>query len=157
MGCIKSKLLQNQRLTKEDLKFLKTHTSYEEQTIKEWFNEFKQECPDGQLTPVHFVNLYRKFFNCNRSYAKQFGEQVFRTFDTDKDGYVDFKVFLLAVDVTSGTAQRDPQEEELKWAFRMEQTDENIPHWYWRHLATWMKWRKSSCKICDKLDRVAAK
>ena len=39
---------------------------------------------------------------------------IFRTFDTDKNGYIDFKEFLLAIDITSaGTA-----EEKLKWAFR---------------------------------------
>ena len=38
----------------------------------------------------------------------------FRTFDTDKNGFIDFKEFLLAVDVTSGTSP----EKKLSWAFR---------------------------------------
>ena len=37
-----------------------------------------------------------------------------RTFDTDKNGFIDFKEFLLAVDVTSGTSP----EKKLSWAFR---------------------------------------
>ena len=39
---------------------------------------------------------------------------IYRTFDTDGNGYIDFKEFLLAIDITSsGTA-----EEKLGWAFR---------------------------------------
>lgn len=37
MGCLGSK----DRLTKEDMEFLKTHTRYDEVTIKEWYKGFK--------------------------------------------------------------------------------------------------------------------
>ena len=113
MGCIKSK----QGLTQEDLEFLKAHTRYDENTIKEWYKGFKQDCPNGRLTPVKFVDMYKMFFPSGN--AEQFCDHVFRTFDTDKNGYIDFKEFLLAIDVTSaGTA-----EEKLKWAFRQDDDD----------------------------------
>lgn len=37
MGCLGSK----DKLTKEDMDFLKSHTRYDEQTIKEWYKGFK--------------------------------------------------------------------------------------------------------------------
>lgn len=37
MGCLGSK----DRLTKEDMEFLKSHTRYDEVTIKEWYKGFK--------------------------------------------------------------------------------------------------------------------
>jgi hypothetical protein len=47
MGCFGSK----DRLSKEDLDFLKTHTRYDETTIKEWYKGFKV---DTQLLNQHF-------------------------------------------------------------------------------------------------------
>lgn len=37
MGCLGSK----DRLSKEDMDFLKSHTRYDESTIKEWYKGFK--------------------------------------------------------------------------------------------------------------------
>ena len=108
MGCIKSK----QGLSQEDLEFLKTHTRYDENTIKEWYKGFKQDCPNGRLTPPKFVDMYKLFFPSGN--AEQFCDHVFRTFDTDKNGFIDFREFLLAIDVTSAGTP----EEKLKWAFR---------------------------------------
>ena len=39
---------------------------------------------------------------------------AFRTFDRDKNNFIDFKEFLLAIDVTSGGSPK----EKLQWAFR---------------------------------------
>ena len=115
MGCIKSKLV----LTEEDLDFLKAHTHYDEETIKEWHKGFKQDCPNGNLTAVKFVEIYQMFFPSGN--AEQFCDHVFRSFDTDESGTIDFKEFLMAIDVTTaGTA-----EEKLKWTFRMYDVDGN--------------------------------
>ena len=45
------------RLTKQDLEFLKTSTRYDENTIKEWYKGFKSDCPDGKLTPKAFMQV----------------------------------------------------------------------------------------------------
>ena len=73
MGCIKSKLV----LMEEDLDFLKAHTHYDEETIKDWHKGFKQDCPNGNLTAVKFVEIYQMFFPSGN--ADQFCEHVFRS------------------------------------------------------------------------------
>ena len=100
------------RLSKEDLEFLRSNTRYDEGTINEWYKGFKQDCPDGKLTPDAFMKIYSKCFPAGS--AGQFCDHVFRTFDSDKNGFVDFKEFLLAIDVTSSGTP----EEKLNWAFR---------------------------------------
>ncbi|KAM8707548.1 hypothetical protein ACLKA7_005091 [Drosophila subpalustris] len=72
------------------MEFLKTHTRYDEATIKEWYKGFKQDCPNGRLTPAKFVDMYKMFFPSGN--AEEFCDHVFRTFDMDKNGYIDFKV-----------------------------------------------------------------
>merc|ERR1712228_679180 len=107
------------RISKEDLDFLVSNTHYSADIITDWYKGFKQDCPDGRLTPVKFVDIYKMFFPSGN--AEQFCDHVFRTFDTDKNGYIDFKEFLLAIDVTSAGTP----EEKLKWAFRMYDVDGN--------------------------------
>ncbi|XP_055344550.1 neuronal calcium sensor 2-like [Paramacrobiotus metropolitanus] len=107
------------KLTKSDLEFLRNNTTFDETTIREWHAGFYRDCPDGKLSPHKFVEVYKVFFPSGD--AQAFCEHVFRTFDQDKSGFIDFKEFLLAINVTSsGTA-----EQKLKWAFRMYDIDSN--------------------------------
>lgn len=65
-----------------------------------WWNKFvlnlvtycslQQDCPNGRLTPAKFVDMYKMFFPSGN--AEEFCDHVFRTFDMDKNGYIDFKV-----------------------------------------------------------------
>jgi len=54
------------------------------------FCPLQQDCPNGRLTPAKFVDMYKMFFPSGN--AEEFCDHVFRTFDMDKNGYIDFKV-----------------------------------------------------------------
>ncbi|CAF1054399.1 unnamed protein product [Adineta ricciae] len=109
MGCTSSK----HELSPEDLCFLKTHTTYSEKKIKSWYKGFMRDCPTGELTRESFIQIYKQFFPKGR--AENFCEHVFRAFDSDNSGKIDFKEFLQAINITSqGTPDR-----KLEMAFRM--------------------------------------
>merc|ERR1712062_479009 len=74
-----------------------------------------RDCPSSAA----FLSIYSKCFP--KLNAKKFCEHIFRTFDSDKNGFIDFKEFLLAIDVTSSGSP----EQKLNWAFRMYDVDEN--------------------------------
>ena len=99
-------------LSQDDLEFLQRNTHYDKDTICDFYKGFMADCPGGKLNPDSFCQIYSKCFPTGN--AKEFCGHVFRTFDTDKNGVIDFKEFLLSIDVTSsGTT-----EEKLNWAFR---------------------------------------
>jgi len=107
------------RLSKADVEFLMMNTRYDENTIQEWYRGFMSDCPDGKLNTTAFKKIYSKCFPSGN--ATEFCEHVFRTFDSDKNGFIDFKEFLLAIDVTSSGSP----EEKLNWAFSMYDVDGN--------------------------------
>ena len=104
-----------EKLSKADVEFLKTNTRYDEDTIQQWFKGFMKDCPQGKLSPPMFIKIYSKCFpggfqshtgagerlhwNISGN-AEEFCTHVFRTFDSDKNGTIDFKEFLLAIDVS---------------------------------------------------------
>ena len=118
MGCIESRY-GFKNLSDRNLEFLKANTGYDESTIKQSHKRFLKEFPNGSLTPDIFIDLYKRFIW--RGNAEQYCEHVFRTFDTDQNGCIDFEEFLLAMYVTSAGSA----EEKLTWAFRMYDVDGN--------------------------------
>ncbi|GMS91337.1 hypothetical protein PENTCL1PPCAC_13512, partial [Pristionchus entomophagus] len=105
------------KLSKEDLEYLKKNTNFSEERIKEWHRGFVQDCPNGNLPRAKFIKVYKDFFPSGR--AEAFCEHVFRTFDTDNSGFIDFKEFLQVLNVTSSGTPK----QKLEWAFKMYDID----------------------------------
>ena len=91
MGCIESRYSRLKYLSGENLEFLKANTGYDEVTIKESHEIFIKECPNGNLTPDKLIDLYTPFISKGK--AEQYCDHVFRTFDTDQNGFIDFEEF----------------------------------------------------------------
>ena len=100
-------------LTDHDIEFLTKNTTYSDQEIRQWYRGFQSDCPDGKLSKDKLIDIYRGFFKGGK--PEKFCEQVYRTFDADGNGWVDFKELLVAIAITTGTKAR----QKLDWVFKM--------------------------------------
>ena len=77
-------------LLEEDLQFLLNRTEYEEEEIKEWYLGFMTDCPTGKMDRQKIESMYAMVLPPEN--AKSFVDQIFKVFDEDGDGTIDFKV-----------------------------------------------------------------
>ncbi|KAM9309309.1 recoverin 2 [Pholidichthys leucotaenia] len=106
-------------ISKEILEDLKLNTKFSEVEICQWYENFQKQCPSGRITPGEFEEIYSRFFP--DSDAKSYAQHVFRSFDTNDDGTLDFKEYIIALHLTStGKTTR-----KLEWAFSLFDVDKN--------------------------------
>ncbi|XP_060915932.1 recoverin-like [Labrus mixtus] len=106
-------------VSKEILEDLKLNTKFSETEIVQWYENFKKQCPTGRISKEEFQIIYSKFFP--ESDAQTYAQHVFRSFDTNDDGTLDFKEYIVALHMTStGKTTR-----KLEWAFSLFDVDKN--------------------------------
>uniref|UniRef100_A0A8C2G1L0 Recoverin-like n=1 Tax=Cyprinus carpio TaxID=7962 RepID=A0A8C2G1L0_CYPCA len=106
-------------MSKEILEDLKLNTKFSEDELSQWYKNFKKQCPSGRITPEEFKKIYERFFQ--DSDAEAYAQNVFRSFDTNDDGTLDFKEYIIALHMTStGKTER-----KLEWAFSLFDVDKN--------------------------------
>ncbi|KPP59774.1 S-modulin-like [Scleropages formosus] len=106
-------------LSKELLEDLKLNTRFSEEELCAWYQTFQKECPNGRITKEQFEGIYASFFP--DADPTEYARHVFRSFDTNSDGTLDFKEYIVALHLTSSgkTLQK------LEWAFSLYDVDGN--------------------------------
>ncbi|XP_071948451.1 neuronal calcium sensor 1-like [Antedon mediterranea] len=101
------------------LKDLQTNTHFSSKEISQWHRGFMKDCPDGSLHQHEFLSIYQQFFPFGD--ATKFATFVFKVFDDNQDGLIEFTEFIKALSVTS----RGTVEDKLEWAFKLYDLDKD--------------------------------
>nr|XP_046223802.1 recoverin-like [Oncorhynchus gorbuscha] len=106
-------------LSKDLLEELKLNTKYSEEQLCTGYQTFLRECPSGRISKQQFEAIYVKFFP--DADPEAYARHVFRSFDSNSDGMLDFKEYIMALHLTSSgrTIQK------LEWAFNLYDVDRN--------------------------------
>ncbi|XP_054433209.1 guanylyl cyclase-activating protein 3 isoform X1 [Pteronotus mesoamericanus] len=84
-----------------------------------WYKKFMMEYPSG-LQTLHEFKTLLGLQGLNQK-ASQHVDQVYNTFDMNKDGFIDFLEFIAAVNLVV----QGKMEQKLKWYFKLYDADGN--------------------------------
>ena len=87
---------KNPELTETDYNFLTAQTGLSRAEIKNIFDQFMANNPDAKLDKKEFIRLYDVLRPEPPELMDEISEFVFRAFDSDKNGFINFNEFMIA-------------------------------------------------------------
>eukprot|EP00092_Neocalanus_flemingeri_P025354 GFUD01027489.1.p1 GENE.GFUD01027489.1~~GFUD01027489.1.p1 ORF type:complete len:137 (+),score=43.65 GFUD01027489.1:34-444(+) len=100
-------------LREEDIAALSKSSGLDEAQVRESFDAFVEDYPDGRMKIKDFRELMSKALP--KKDASKMEKHVFRIYDANKDGFIDFSEFMLIFFIMSDGAP----EEVLTKIFRV--------------------------------------
>ena len=82
-------------LKDSDIKHLSAQTGLDKTVIKNTFDKFMANNPDGQLDRKEFARLYDQLRPEPAERLDEISEYVFKVFDSDKNGSISFQEFMV--------------------------------------------------------------
>ena len=110
---------QNSKLTPKEFADLRREAKYSDDELRDWHRKFMNEFPDGTVTIDEFKDIYDAHFPYGDS--NKFSDHVFRIYDANSDGRIDFLEFMTVLSVTN----RGTLDQKLTWTFNMYDMDQN--------------------------------
>ena len=80
-------------LREEDIAALSQSSGLDEAQVREAFNAFVTEHPNGRMKPKDFTTMMSQALP--KKDASKMEKHVFRAYDTNNDGYIDFVEFMV--------------------------------------------------------------
>ena len=109
MGCVNTR----PELSIEDLDFIADHTAITRDKIDQHYDSFLLKYPDGKINRRGFATMMQARYPGRDTTQLEY--HIFRMYDTNGDGYIDFREFIMVLYVMSiGTP-----EENLKKIFQV--------------------------------------
>ena len=97
----------------EDIEALSKSSGMSKEDVKKAFDSFNKEHPDGKMKKGDFAKMMAQALP--KKVASKMGEHVFRMYDVNNDGYIDFVEFMVIFYIMDGGTP----EEILEKLFRV--------------------------------------